>query len=218
MKLLQKNKNPILFFLILVTIGLVCYLIYQKSVTNSIAIEGFKNEKLSKFKKHRDKAKNKTKEDFNANNLKYYGYKTHASNSKEDFINTTTAIKRRDGSLLRKLKGKSSKENREDFGDTKHSQKMEMSKKLLKRFRDKNSEEGSSDNFQNVMDEIDQIDPTAFSFNSIGSTITRYNDNLENRIKYAKKKNKHSKFDSNMAQLDILWDEGKKLFLFKNIF
>ena len=213
MKQLLTTKGNILFFLILLTIGLVCYLIYDKSTTNTILIEGFKNEKLKKFKKSR----NKNKEDFNANNLKYYGYKTHASHSKEDFVDTTTAKKRRDGSLLRKLKGKTSSRDKENFGDTKHNEKMEMSKKLLKRFRDKNSEAGSTDNFQNVMDEIDQIDPTAFSFNSIGSTISRYNDNLENRIKYAKKKNKHSKFDSNMAQLDILWDEGKKLFLFKNI-
>lgn len=212
------NKGLVLFFLILLTIGLVCYLIYQKNIINSTTIEGFKNEKLKKFKKNRNESKNKTKEDFNANNLKYFGYKTHASNTKEDFVDTTTAKRRKDGSLLRKLKGKSSKENREDFGDTKHSQKIEMSKKLLKRFKDNNSVEGSSDNFQNVMDEIDKIDPTAFSINSIGSTISRYNDNLDNRIKYAKKKNKQSKFDSNMAQLDVLWDEGKKLFLFKNIF
>tara|TARA_Y100000389_G_C17398376_1_gene483923 strand:+ start:203 stop:850 length:648 start_codon:yes stop_codon:yes gene_type:complete len=211
---LLKNKDQVLLFLVLLTLGLVSYLIYEKSMTNTITIEGFKNEKLKQFKKSRKK----TKEDFNANNLKYYGYKTHASNSKEDFVDTTTAKRRRDGSLLRKLKGKTKDNDKENFGDTKHNKKMEMSKKLLKRFRDKNSEEGSRDNFQNVMDEIDQIDPTAFSFNSIGSTISRYNDNLENRIKYAKKKNKHSKFDSNMAQLDILWDEGKKLFLFKNIF
>ena len=218
MKQLLNNKGQMLLFFILLTIGLLCYLIYQKSIANTIAIEGFKNEKLKQFKKTRDKLKNKTKEDFNANNLKYYGYKTHASNTKEDFVNTTSAKKRRDGSLLRKLKEKPSSNNKENFGDTKHDKKMEMSKKLLKRFKDKNSEKGSSDNFQNVMDEIDQIDPSAFSFNSIGSTISRYNDNLENRIKYAKKKNAQSKFDSNMAQLDILWDEGKKLFLFKNIF
>ena len=100
MKKLLKHKNQILLFLILLTLGLVCYLIYEKSITNTITIEGFKNEKLKKFKKSR----NKTKEDFNANNLKYYGYKTNKTNNKEDFVDTTTAKKRRDGSLIRKLK------------------------------------------------------------------------------------------------------------------
>ena len=211
-KLLINNKNQILFFLILLTIGLVCYLIYQKSVSNNIAIEGFKNEKLKKFKKSR----NKTKADFNANNLKYYGYKTNKSNNKEDFVDTTTAKKRRDGSLIRKLKSKNNNRDREDFSDTKN-EKLEQSKKLLERFRDENSEPGSKDNFQNVMDEIDKIDANAFTFNSIGSTISRYSDNLENRIKYAKKQNSQSRLDSSMAQLNVLWDEGKKLFLFKNV-
>ena len=55
------------------------------------------------------------------------------------------------------------------------------------------AEPGSKDNFQNVMDEIDKIDANAFTFNSMGSTISRYSDNLENRIKYAKKQNSHSR-------------------------
>tara|TARA_Y100000389_G_C17321772_1_gene443462 strand:- start:59 stop:721 length:663 start_codon:yes stop_codon:yes gene_type:complete len=215
-KLIPSNKNQILFFLILLTLGLVCYLIYEKSITNTITIEGFKNEKLRKFKKHRDKSRNKTKEDFNANNLKYYGYKTNKANNKEDFVDTTTAKKRRDGSLIRKLKGKNNNRDREDFSDTKN-EKLEQSKKLLERFRDKNSEPGSKDNFQNVMDEIDKIDANAFTFNSMGSTISRYSDNLENRIKYAKKQNSQSRLDSSMAQLGVLWDEGKKLFLFRNV-
>lgn len=212
MKQLLKNKNQILLFLILLTLGLVCYLIYEKSITNTITIEGFKNEKLKKFKKSRNKAK----EDFNANNLKYYGYKTNKANNKEDFVDITTAKKRRDGSLIRKLKGKNNNRDREDFSDTKN-EKLEQSKKLLERFRDENAEPGSKDNFQNVMDEIDKIDANAFTFNSIGSTISRYSDNLENRIKYAKKKNSQSRLDSSMAQLNVLWDEGKKLFLFKNV-
>ena len=212
MKKLLKHKNQILLSLILLTLGLVCYLIYEKSITNTITIEGFKNEKLKKFKKSR----NKTKEDFNANNLKYYGYKTNKTNTKEDFVDTTTAKKRRDGSLIRKLKGKHNNRDREDFSDTKN-EKLEQSKKLLERFRDENAEPGSKDNFQNVMDEIDKIDANAFTFNSMGNTISRYSDNLENRIKYAKKQNSHSRLDSSMAQLGVLWDEGKKLFLFRNV-
>ena len=32
--------------------------------------------------------------------------------------------------------------------------------------------QGSKDNFQNVMDEIDKIDANAFTFNSMGNTIS----------------------------------------------
>ena len=70
LKQILKNKDQVLLLLVLLTLGLVSYLIYEKSMTNTITIEGFKNEKLKQFKKSRKK----TKEDFNANNLKYYGY------------------------------------------------------------------------------------------------------------------------------------------------
>ena len=67
-----------------------------------------------------------------------------------------------------------------------------------------------------IEDEIDKIDVSAFSFNSIGNTVKRYSDNIDNRIKYAKKTNNHSHIDSTMAQGGVLWDELKKLFIFRN--
>ena len=205
------NTNNTLISFIILTIILLLYLIYKQHT--KLTIEGFKNNKLKKFKNNNT---HKNKKDFNANNLKYYGYKTHSSNKKEDFIDTTSAKKRKDGTLIRKLRRLSSNKSKEDFSDTKDTQ-LEKSRKLLEKFREKNEDPGSRDNFQNVMDEIDKIDPTAFTFNSMGNTISRYSENLDNRIKYAKKQNNHSRLDSNMAQLKVLLDEGKKLFLFKNV-
>jgi len=212
-------RNNLVIILIILTIILLMYLLYEKSIVNNMNLlsedlkEGFRsnNKKLKRFKRSIEKKDN----DFNRNNLKYYGYKLHTANKKEDFIDTNKAKKRMDGSLVRKLKGKNSY-NKEDFTDTKDA-KLERSKKLLERFREDNEEPGTKDNFQNVMDEIDKIDANAFTFNSIGSTISRYSDNLDNRIKYAKNRNSQSRLDSSMAQLNILWDEGKKLFLLKNV-
>jgi hypothetical protein len=77
---------------------------------------------------------------------------------------------------------------------------------------------GNQDNFQDVLDEIDMIDPTAFTFRSMGNTITRYNDNLNRRLNRANKKYGDNRMDRTMAQGSILWDEFKKMFLFTNIF
>lgn len=217
-------RSILLIVLIILSIVLLIYLLYERSVANNNIIisedlkEGFRsnNKRLKQFKNSIVKKDN----DFNRNNLKYYGYKIHTSNKKEDFIDTNKAKSRMDGSLVRRLKGGVSNrdKDREDFSNTKNANaKLERSKKLLERFREDNEEPGTKDNFQNVMDEIDKIDANAFTFNSIGSTISRYSDNLDNRIKHAKKRNSQSRLDSSMAQLNILWDEGKKLFLLKNV-
>ena len=73
-------------------------------------------------------------------------------------------------------------------------------------------EKGKHDNFQNVLDEIDMMDTNAFSFNSMNNTVKRYAQNIDDRIKYAKNKNKDSKINSAWAQLGVLFSEGGKLF------
>lgn len=72
--------------------------------------------------------------------------------------------------------------------------------------------EGKYDNFQDVLDEIDKIDVSAFGIHSMGNTISRYSKNIDNRMKYAHKKNKNSRLDANMAQLGVLTEEFRKLF------
>lgn len=72
--------------------------------------------------------------------------------------------------------------------------------------------DGKYDNFQDVLDEIDHIDVSAFGINSMGNTIRRYSKNINDRMKYVQKKNKNSRLDSSMAQLGILTDEFRKLF------
>jgi hypothetical protein len=104
----------------------------------------------------------------------------------------------------------------EKFTDTRHDnnkKKAELITRVSKAHR-----EGGVDNFQDVLDEIDQIDPSAFSARSMSSTISRYNDNLNNRLNWAKKKHGDNRLDRTMAQGSVLWDEFKKIFMFTEVF
>ena len=56
------------------------------------------------------------------------------------------------------------------------------------------------------------MDTNAFSFNSMNNTVKRYAQNIDDRVKYAKNKNKDSKINSAWAQLGVLFSEGGKLF------
>lgn len=104
--------------------------------------------------------------------------------------------------------------NLEKFTDTgKNKKKAELITRVSKAHQ-----EGGVDNFQDVLDEIDQIDPSAFSARSMSSTISRYNDNLNNRLNWAKKKHGDNRLDRSMAQGSVLWDEFKKIFMFTEVF
>ncbi len=106
----------------------------------------------------------------------------------------------------------------EKFTDTdKKSGKNKAKAELITRVS-KAHREGGVDNFQDVLDEIDQIDPSAFSAKSMSSTISRYNDNLNNRLNWAKKKHGDNRLDRTMAQGSVLWDEFKKIFMFTEVF
>lgn len=151
------------------------------------------------------------KEGFESNkkslDLANYGYTVDELKNKgkrEMFSNTGSKSK------LAKLKrGKPSK-------NTHHTKKHKTSKdketytNVLRWIDD--DDNGKYDNFQDVLDEIDKIDVSAFGINSMGNTISRYSKNIDDRMNYAKKKNKHSRLDTSMAQLSVLTDEFKKLF------
>ena len=98
-------------------------------------------------------------------------------------------------------------------GKSSNKGKAALITKVSKAHRD-----GGVDNFQDVLDEIDQIDPSAFSAKSMSNTISRYNDNLNNRLNWAKKKHGDNRLDRTMAQGNVLWDEFKKIFMFTEVF
>lgn len=114
------------------------------------------------------------------------------------------------------LKNYGFKANNEKFTDT--SKSNNKSKAALITRVSRAHQEGGVDNFQDVLDEIDQIDPSAFSAKSMSSTISRYNDNLNNRLNWAKKKHGNNRLDRTMAQGNVLWDEFKKIFMFTDVF
>jgi hypothetical protein len=119
------------------------------------------------------------------------------------------------GSNPLKTYGFITKKANEKFADvagTSQSNNREKAERLKK------LSSGDQDNFQDVLDEIDMIDPTAFTFRSMGNTINRYNDNLNRRLNRANKKHNDNRLDRTMAQGSILWDEFKKMFLFTNMF
>lgn len=69
---------------------------------------------------------------------------------------------------------------------------------------------GSVDTFQNVLDELDNIDAGTFKFKNISGVVSNYNDNIKNRLKYAEKKG-YNNYDKTIAKGSILFDELKKL-------
>lgn len=102
---------------------------------------------------------------------------------------------------------KKSHKTKEDFNDT---------FTLLKEI-DSEANPGKYDRFQNILDEVDKIDTNSFSFTSMNDALRAYNDNINNRMKYAKKQST-SNFDGTMAQGSILIDELKKLFSYDSYF
>jgi hypothetical protein len=75
---------------------------------------------------------------------------------------------------------------------------------------------GSVDTFQNVLDELDNIDAGTFKFKNISGVVSHYNDNLKNRLKYADKKGYNS-YDKTVAKGGVLFDELKKLMSYTSL-
>lgn len=80
------------------------------------------------------------------------------------------------------------------------------------------AKKGQVDEFQNVLDEVDSMDVSTISIKGISDTIKRYNNNVENRLKYAKQKNNSNDLESAMAQYNVLKDEFVKIFSFSEFF
>ena len=116
-----------------------------------------------------------------------------------------------------KMYGLDGNTSRSGFSDIEKRQKGNGNKSKLSKLS-KFSKKGKRDEFKDVIAEIDQINPGAFSFKSIGNTMKRYNNNLDSRLRYAKDSNNHSKLDGTMAQGSVLFDEFKKLFAFSDMF
>tara|TARA_Y100000816_G_C26108006_1_gene589651 strand:- start:8283 stop:8858 length:576 start_codon:yes stop_codon:yes gene_type:complete len=118
-----------------------------------------------------------------------------------------------------------------NYGYTHHKNYTKNLKKKMKKKYNKGKEKfnskvfqmsnskskGKHDNFQDVLDEIDMMDTSAFSFNSMNNTVKRYASNIDNRMLHAKKKNKGSKINSAWAQFRVILEEGGKLFSFSQI-
>ena len=135
-------------------------------------------------------------------------YNLKKSSNKEKFNNTSSY------KLNNNYKNDKNDYNSNKNNDDENDKFMGISAHDIKKKIVANDE----DNFQNVMDELDNVDLDAFSFNSIGNTIKRYSDNLTNRIDNAAKQNPYSPLDKTMAQGHVLFDEFKKLFILKDVF
>jgi hypothetical protein len=75
---------------------------------------------------------------------------------------------------------------------------------------------GSVDTFQNVLDELDNIDAGTFKFKNISGVVSHYNDNIKNRLKHADKKGYNS-YDKTIAKGGVLFDELKKLMSYTSL-
>ena len=152
----------------------------------------------------------------------YYEYKKKRERDLESF-NNTPKPESNHYKLTRTTKNKQSEQNNENINNKNDDEKFfnisakDIQKKIFSG-SSSNSNNNDTDNFQNIMDEIDNVDLDAFSFNSIGNTLGRYSDNIKNRLKTAADSNPYSPLDKTMAQGSVLYDEFKKLFVIKNVF
>jgi len=122
---------------------------------------------------------------------------------------------------------KNSNEDSEDFEDISNGTEKEskldkqlnkMGEELGRSTLTELARKGKRDNFKNVINEVDNINPGAFDLTSIGGTIRRYNENFNNRLNYAKSKNEGDNLEATMAQGKVIFDEFKKIFLFTDMF
>ena len=107
------------------------------------------------------------------------------------------------------------KEKLTDISKSKSKSKLVGSRSTLGKLA-KLSKPGSNDKFKDVMTEVDKIYLEAISLSGFTNTIKKYNENFNNRLDYARKRNNNNDLESAMAQWDILKDEFKKLFVFSD--
>lgn len=160
-----------------------------------------------------------TTEGFASTDLSNYGYTVDdiKSNAKRELFGNVTGDDKKPSKLarLKRSHKKKSANNASRYTKNRKDKRSSEAYTNVLKWLDEDNEDkdpGKYDNFQDVLDEIDRIDVTAFGINSMGNTIKRYSKNIDDRMKYAYKKNKNSRLDSSMAQLGILTSEFRKLF------
>lgn len=174
------------------------------------------NTKNNKFNNIRNKSKDQDsilKDKLKKNNEQKYhkrGKKSKMDTKLEKFKNTP----RIHNSKHKDNKYKNDKYNNDNNNDDNNSND-EYTLSLLKQIAsDENP--GSTDNFQNVLDELDNIDVDTFSLKNITGVVSNYNDNITNRLKHAGKKG-YSNFDKSIAKGSVLLDEFKKLISYTSL-
>ncbi len=175
---------------------LLILILYMTFTAPTKAIEGFSFVDKPKPSKLGERKR----ENFLAGEIKGFAFNNP---DKERMTNTKL-------SKLRNTTYNKSNSNSSTKNNTKNNNSNQKSKlnNLAKR--------GQVDEFQDVLKEVDSMDVSSISVKGISDTIRRYNDNIENRLKYAKAKNNSSDMESAMSQFDVLKDEFVKIFAFSD--
>lgn len=184
------KKKTIIILLLVVLLILIVYMAFGNINQTHTTIEGFSfidKPKPSKLGKQK-------RENFLAGEIKGFAFNT---SSKEHMTNISN-------SRLNNLKSNTKSNNN---SNNKKSTNSKLNK-LAKR--------GQVDEFKDVLNEVDSMDVSSISIKGISDTIKRYNNNIENRLKYAKQKNNSNDLESAMSQFDVLKDEFVKIFAFSD--
>lgn len=205
-------------------VALLAYMVWDIAARPVASNEGFtasqgsgSNNKLSKLGNNKLKGGNNTKtKNPSPNQSKLSELKHGKYNPNDDLKNYGM-----DGG--KNLKSPTKEEYADvedpDEEDTELDKKMDkLGEKLGKSALNSLVKKGKRDNFKNVINEVDNINPGAFDLTSIGGTIRRYNENFNNRLNHAKAKNKGDNLEATMAQGSVIFDEFKKIFLFSEMF
>lgn len=201
------------YFIYAEGIILLCGLLYMiysvghgdlefKSSSTLTNKEGFANKSSSSKLKGRNREKgglappDLNQENFIATSIKQFG-KVKPEKRKEKLTDITTPNN-----------NKSSNNKSSDLSKLNEKGKYAKLAGLVK--------PGKVDHFNDVMDEVDNIDLESISISGFTDTIKKYNTNFNNRLEYARKKNNNNDLESAMAQWDVLKDEFRKLFLFSD--
>lgn len=116
---------------------------------------------------------------------------------------------------FKKHKNTRTKSNFTDTPNKDNKKKAEDALTALKQISN-DANPGSVDTFQNVLDELDNIDIGTFKLKNISGVVSHYNNNLKNRLKYADKKGYNS-YDKTVAKGGVLFDELKKLMSYTSL-
>ena len=187
--------------------------------SNKNKLSGLKSKSGKNIKhkeKYEDVASNNRKQNPSPNQSKLSELKNGKYNPNDDLKNYGM-----DGGKNSKSTTKEEDTDMEepDEEDTELDKKMDkLGANLGKSALNSLVKKGKRDNFKNVINEVDNINPGAFDLTSIGGTIRRYNENFNNRLNHAKAKNKGDNLEATMAQGSVIFDEFKKIFLFSEMF